>query len=193
MREGQDIIQSYINNNFSHIFICEEITSSLAGRIIQQVLSIKKHWDDNFISANERKIILYLIDCPGGSVSASDAIADTIKQLCREFTTVAAGLCASAAAKLLTEGKQRIAFPNTEIMIHQPLGTASGQATDILIQSERVQKVRTRLYKDLAKRTGQAYEKIADDCERDRYFTAEEALQYGLITNIYRPGEDELP
>lgn len=136
-------------------------------------------------SLNHDDISLY-INSPGGSVTAGMAIYDTINFIKSDVSTICIGIAASMAAFLLSSGtkNKRYCLPNSEVMIHQPLGGAQGQATEIKIAAERILKMREKLNKMLAKNTGQNLDKIEEDTERDHFLTAKEALDYGLIDKI---------
>ncbi len=162
------------------VFVDEEITDSLASRVVAQLLYLEAEDPDKDIS-------MYICS-PGGSVSAGFAIADTMQLIKPNVSTICVGMAASMAAFLLscgTNGK-RYVLPNSEVLIHQPLGGASGQATDIKIAADHIQKLRERLNRILAANTGQSLEKIAEDTERDNYLTAEEAVAYGLADKVLR-------
>ena len=160
------------------IFFGEEVTDASASVAIAQLL---------FLEAEdpEKDIHLY-INSPGGSVSAGLAIYDTMQYIKCDIETICIGMAASMGAFLLaggTKGK-RYALPNAEIMIHQPSGGAKGQATDIQIVAENILKTKERLNRILSENTGQPYEVVAADTERDNYMTAEEAKAYGLIDDV---------
>ena len=159
------------------IFISGEIDDNLANNVIAQILYLD--------STNHDDISIY-INSPGGSVTAGMAIYDTMNFVSSDISTICVGIAASMAAFLLSSGThgKRYALPNADIMIHQPLGGANGQATDIKIASDRIIDIRKRLNKILAKNTSQNIRKIEKDTERDNYMTAEEALKYGLIDGI---------
>jgi ATP-dependent Clp protease protease subunit len=163
------------------ILITEEITDSLASVVVAQLLFLQ--------SEDPNKDINVYIMSPGGSVTAGLAIFDTMKTLSCDVSTICMGMAASMGAFLLaggTKGK-RYALSNAEIMIHQPLGGAQGQATDILIRADNIKKCRDRLERHLANFTGQTLNKVHKDCERDNFMTAEEAKAYGLIDEIIEP------
>lgn len=167
------------NRTFS---IDEEINDNVASDINSTL-----RW---LASENQDEDITIYIQSPGGSVSAGLSIYDTIKALKCDVVTVACGMTASMAAFLLacagTKGK-RWCQPNAEVLIHQPLGGTSGQATDIRIQAEHILKVKERLNRILSECTGQSYDKIENDTERDNIMNAEEALKYGLVDRIGDP------
>ena len=133
----------------------------------------------------DKEISLY-INSPGGSITAGMAIFDTMNFVKCDVSTICIGMAASMGAFLLAAGTKgkRYALPNSEIMIHQPLGGFQGQATDIKIHADLILSIRERLNRILAERTGKSYEQICADTERDNFLTAEEALEYGLIDKI---------
>lgn len=159
------------------IFISGEINDSLANNVIAELLYLDSLSNDD--------IYLY-INSPGGSVSSGMAIYDTMNFVKSDVATICVGLSASMAAFLLASGKKgkRSILPNSDVMIHQPLGGAEGQASDIKIAADRIISIRKRLNKILAKNTGQSLRKIEHDTERDNYLTASEALAYGLVDEI---------
>ena len=157
------------------IFLGEEVTDVSANLIVAQLLFLE--------SEDPGKDIHLYINSPGGSVSAGMAIYDTMQYIKCDVSTICMGLAASMGAFLLaggTKGK-RMALPNAEIMIHQPSGGAKGQATEIEIVADQILKTKEKLNRILAENTGQTYEKIKADTERDNYMTAQEALEYGII------------
>ena len=160
------------------ILLSGEIDDALASSITAQLL---------FLAAedSEKDISLY-INSPGGSITAGMAIYDTINFIKPDVSTICIGMAASMGAFLLSSGAKgkRYALPNSEIMIHQPLGGMQGQATDIKIQADHIVKIKERLNKLLAENTNQSYKKICEDTERDNYMFAEDALAYGLIDKI---------
>ncbi len=160
------------------IFIGEEIDDHLASLVVAQLL---------FLEAEdaEKDICIY-INSPGGSVTAGMAIYDTIKYIKPDVSTICVGLAASMGAFLLSAGTKgkRYALPNAEIMIHQPLGGAKGQASDIKIHAEWIVKTKERLNKMLSEATGQPLETIEKDTDRDNFMSAEEAMNYGLIDKV---------
>ena len=160
------------------IFLGEEVNDVSANLVTAQLLFLE--------SEDPGKDIQLYINSPGGSVSAGMMIYDTMQYIKCDVSTICMGLAASMGAFLLaggTKGK-RFALPNAEIMIHQPLGGAQGQATEIEIAAKHILKTKHRLNSILAANTGQPLEKIAQDTERDNYMTAEEAMAYGLIDNV---------
>ncbi len=162
------------------IFLSGEINDSLANIVISELLYL-----DN---QNNEDIYLY-INSPGGSITAGMSVYDTMNFINSKVITIGLGMCASMAAFLLSSGNTRYALPNTEIMIHQPIGGAQGQATDIKIAAERIIKLKSKLNKILAKNTKQNISKITKDTERDNFLSAEEALEYGLIDKIVKKNE----
>lgn len=162
------------------IFLSGEINDSLANIIISELLYL-----DNI---NNEDIYIY-INSPGGSITSGMSIYDTMNFVKSNVITIGLGMCASMAAFLLSSGYKRYSLPNTEIMIHQPLGGAQGQATDIKIAAERIIKLKEKLNKILAKNTNQTYEKITADTERDNFLNSKEALKYGLIDKIIEKNE----
>ena len=163
------------------IFLGGEVTDDEANLIVAQMLFLEADDPDKDIS-------LY-INSPGGSITAGMAIYDTMQYIRGDVSTICIGMAASMGAFLLAAGAKgkRRALPNGEILIHQPLGGARGQATEVAIHAEQLIKTREKMNKILAERTGQTVEQIALDTERDHYMTAEEALKYGLIDEIIPP------
>lgn len=162
------------------IFLTGEINDSVASIVISELLYL-----DNL--SNE-DIHLY-INSPGGSITSGMSIYDTMNFIKSKVITIGIGMTASMAAFLLSSGNIRYALPNTEVMIHQPLGGAQGQATDIKIAAERIIKLKEKLNQILAKNTNQPLEKIYNDTERDNFLSANEALEYGLIDKIIEKNE----
>ena len=162
------------------IFLGEEVTDVSASVIVAQLL---------FLEAEdpEKDIHLY-INSPGGSVTAGMAIYDTMQYIKCDIETICIGMAASMGSFLLTGGTKgkRLALPNSEIMIHQPLGGAQGQATEIQIAADHILKTRQKLNQILAENTGQPLEVINADTERDNFMTAEEAKAYGLIDEVIK-------
>ncbi len=163
------------------IFLGEEVSDVSAQLVAAQLLFLE--------AENPEKDIQLYINSPGGSITAGLAIYDTMQFVKCDVSTICIGLAASFGAFLLAGGAKgkRIALPNAQILIHQPAITGSGvhgQATEIKIVSDQIQKSRLRLNRILAKNTGKSEEQIAADTERDRYMTAQEALEYGLIDRI---------
>lgn len=161
------------------IFLSGEINDALASTVVAQLIYLE--------SVNPDKDIQIYINSPGGSVSAGFAIYDTINYIKCDVITVCVGLAASMGAFLLSSGTKgkRFALPNSEIMIHQPLGGAQGQATDISIQAKQILRIKDNINKILSENTGKPVDVIAADTDRDNYMTAQEAKDYGLIDAIY--------
>lgn len=163
------------------IFLGGPIDDHSANLIIAQLL---------FLDAEgPKKDITLYINSPGGQVTATMAILDTMQYVKSDIATVCVGLAASGAAIVLSGGtkKKRFALPNAEIMIHQPLGGTEGQASDIAITAKQILKIKDRLNHILAKQTGKPLNQIERDSDRDYYMSAEEALNYGLIDEIIKP------
>ena len=160
------------------IFLGVEVNETTASVIVAQLLYLESEDPD-------KDIHLY-INSPGGMVTAGMAIFDTMNYVKCDVSTICIGMAASMAAVLLAAGAKgkRFALPNSEIMIHQPSGGAQGQATEISIVAENILKTREKLNHILADRTGQPYEKICEDTERDHFMDAQEALEYGLIDSV---------
>ena len=160
------------------IFLGSEIVDDVANSVVAQMLFLESEDPDKDIN-------LY-INSPGGSVTAGLAIYDTMQYIKPQVSTICVGLAASMAAILLAGGAKdkRLALPNAEVMIHQPLGGARGQASDIEIQAKNIIKTKERMNRILARHTGQDFETVARDTDRDNYMTADEALSYGLIDKI---------
>ena len=160
------------------IFLSGEVTDDSASLIVAQLLFLE--------SEDPSKDIQLYIDSPGGSVSAGLAIYDTMNYIKCDVATTCIGMAASMGAFLLAAGEKdkRYALPNAEVMIHQPLGGARGQATEIQIAAEHILKTRERLNRILAERTGKTVEEIAAATERDNFLSAQEALEFGLIDSI---------
>ncbi len=161
------------------IFLADEVNDTTASLVIAQLLFLE--------SEDPNKDISLYINSPGGSVSAGMGIYDTMQYIKCDVSTICVGMAASMGAFLLaggTKGK-RIALPNSEIMIHQPLGGAQGQATDMKIHADHIIKTREKLNKILSENTGKPLEVIERDTERDNFLSAEAALEYGLIDHIF--------
>lgn len=161
------------------IFISGEITDETANTVVAQLIYLE--------AKDSSKDISLYINSPGGSVTAGLAIYDTMNYIKCDVSTICVGMAASMGAFLLSSGAKgkRYALPNSEVMIHQPLGGASGQATDIVITANHIQKIKEKLTKILAENSGKPYEQVAADCERDNYMSAQEALEYGLVDKIF--------
>ncbi|MGK7933549.1 MAG: ATP-dependent Clp endopeptidase proteolytic subunit ClpP [Microcystaceae cyanobacterium] len=171
------------------VFLGTEVKDESANLIVAQLL---------FLEAEDPEKDIYLyINSPGGSVSAGLGIFDTMNQIRPDVCTICIGLAASMGAFLLNAGAagKRMSLPNSRIMIHQPLGGAQGQATDIEIQAKEILYLKGLLNHHLADRTGQPLDKIADDTERDFFMSAEEAKEYGLIDQVInrRPSASNPP
>ena len=165
------------------VFVGSQIDSNVANVIIAQLLYLSRE-------DPERDIQMY-IQSPGGSVYAGLAIYDTMQMIPNRINTVACGFTASFGTVLLTAGTKghRFALPNATIHMHQPLGGAEGQASDIEIQAKEILRLKKALTGILSKHTGQPYEEVLADCDRDKYFNAEDAVAYGLIDKVLEPGK----
>lgn len=161
------------------IFISGEINDALANSVIAELLYLD--------SLNHDDISIY-INSPGGCVSSGMAIYDTMNFIGSDVSTICCGIAASMAAFLLSSGTKgkRFILPNADVMIHQPLGGAQGQATDIKIASDRIINLKHRLNKILAKNTNKSLKKIEKDTERDNYLSADEALEYGIVDKVIK-------
>ena len=162
------------------IFLGSSIDDDVANSIVAQLLLLD--------SENSEKDIMLYINSPGGVITAGMAIYDTMKLIKSDVSTICLGDAASMGAFLLSGGTKgkRLALPNSRIMIHQPLGGAKGQATDIEIEAKEILRMKKMLNELLAEHTGQKVDRIKKDTERDNFMTAEEALEYGLIDKIIR-------
>ena len=171
-----DIFSRLLNDRI--IFLSDEVNDATASLVVAQMLFLEAQDPD--------KDIFFYINSPGGSVSAGMAIYDTMQFIKCDVSTICIGMAASMGAFLLSAGTKgkRLALPHSEIMIHQPLGGARGQATDIEIQAKQILRVKATLNKILSENTGKPLEVIEADTDRDNYMTAEEALAYGLIDKI---------
>ena len=160
------------------VFLDGEINDQVANIVVAQLLFLE--------AENPDKDIHLYINSPGGVVTAGLAIYDTMQYIKPDVSTICIGMAASMGAFLLNAGAKgkRFALPNSEIMIHQPLGGAKGQATDIEIHAKWILKIKERLNKILSERTGQPIEKIQEDTERDNFMSAQEAKEYGLIDEV---------
>ncbi|MEB5702146.1 ATP-dependent Clp endopeptidase proteolytic subunit ClpP [Staphylococcus epidermidis] len=163
------------------IMLGSQIDDNVANSIVSQLLFLQAQ-------DSEKDIYLY-INSPGGSVTAGFAIYDTIKHIKPDVQTICIGMAASMGSFLLAAGAKgkRFALPNAEVMIHQPLGGAQGQATEIEIAANHILKTREKLNRILSERTGQSIEKIQQDTDRDNFLTAAEAKEYGLIDEVMEP------
>ena len=162
------------------IMLSGEIDDNLANTIVAELIYLEGKDPD-------KDICLY-INSPGGSVTAGLAIYDTMNYIKCDVSTICIGMAASMGAFILSSGAKgkRFALPNSEIMIHQPLGGAQGQASDIKIQADHILKIKDKLNKILAENTGKAVEEVERDTDRDNYLSAEDALSYGIIDKIYK-------
>lgn len=162
------------------VFVSGTIKTDMANTIIAQLLFLEKE--------NPKEEIQMFINSHGGEVTAGMAILDTMNYIKCDISTIAVGLAASMGTILLANGKKekRFALPNSKIHIHQPLGGVKGQASDIAIEAEEILKTRESLYKILSKRTGKTVTQIEKDADRDKYFTAKEAKEYGIIDKVIR-------
>lgn len=163
------------------IFLSGEIEDEMANAVVAQLLFLEMDNPDADIS-------LY-INSPGGSVTAGMAIYDTMQYIKAPVRTVCVGMAASMGAFLLMAGEKgkRMALPNAEVMIHQPSGGAQGQATDVSIRAEWLLRTKKKMNRMMAEMTGQSIEKVAADAERDYFMSAQEALKYGIVDQIYDP------
>ena len=171
-----DIFSRLLNDRI--VFIGDEINDAIASLVVAQLLYLE--------AQDPEKDISLFINSPGGSITSGMAIYDTMNFIKCDVSTICVGLAASMAAFLLAAGAKgkRYSLPNSEILIHQPLGGMRGQATDIKIHAERIIKIKENLNRILSEKTGQPYEKICADTERDNFMSAEQAREYGLIDKI---------
>jgi len=171
-----DIFSRLLNDRI--IMLNDQVDNASASVIIAQMLYLE--------GQDPEKDISFYINSPGGSVSAGMAIYDTMQYIKCDVSTICMGMAASMGAFLLAAGTKgkRLALPNSEIMIHQPLGQAQGQATDILIHANHIEKTRANLNRILAENTGKPLEEIQRDTERDNFMSAAEAAEYGLIDKV---------
>ena len=171
-----DIFSKLLNDRI--IFLNGEVNSHTAGLVVAQLLYLE--------SVDPDKDIFLYINSPGGSVVDGMAIYDTMNYIKPDVSTVCVGLAASMGAFLLSSGTKgkRVALPSSTIMVHQPLGGAKGQATDIEIHAKWIIKTKEQLNKILAQNTGQEYETLVKDTDRDNFMTANEALEYGLVDKV---------
>ena len=171
-----DIFSRLLNDRI--VFLSDEVNDATASLVVAQLLFLEAEDPD--------KDIYFYINSPGGSVTAGMSIYDTMNFIKCDVSTICIGMAASMGAFLLSSGTKgkRIALPNSEIMIHQPLGGARGQATDIKIQADLILRTRDNLNRILAENTGRSIEEIARDTERDNFMTANQALEYGLIDKV---------
>jgi len=171
-----DIFSRLLNERI--VMLSDEVNDVTASLVIAQLLHLE--------SEDPEKDISFYINSPGGSVTAGMAIFDTMNYVKCDVSTICMGMAASMGAFLLAAGAKgkRMALPNSEILIHQPMGGAKGQATEIKIVADHILRTRARLNNILAERTGQPLEVIERDTERDFYMTAEEALKYGIVDKV---------
>ena len=171
-----DIFSRLLNDRI--IFLSDEVNDATASLVVAQMLFLESQDPD-------KDICLY-INSPGGSVTAGMAIYDTMNYIKCDVSTICIGMAASMGAFLLSSGAKgkRLALPNSEIMIHQPLGGARGQASDIKIQADLILRTRDTLNRILAENTGRTIEEIARDTDRDNFMTADQALAYGLVDKV---------
>lgn len=171
-----DIFSRLLNDRI--VMLCDQVTDATASLVIAQMLYLE--------GKDPEKDIHFYINSPGGSVSAGLAIYDTMNYIKCDVSTICMGMAASMGAFLLSSGAKgkRMALPNSEIMIHQPLGGMQGQASDMKIHADHIIKTRERLNAILSERTGKSIEKITRDTERDNFLSAAEAAEYGLIDKV---------
>ena len=176
-----DIYSRLLNDRI--IFLADEVNDVTASLVVAQMLYLEAQDPD--------KDIHFYINSPGGSISAGMAIYDTMNFIKCDVSTICIGMAASMGAFLLSSGTKgkRLALPNAEVMIHQPLGGMQGQASDIKIHADHIIRIREKLNRILAEQTGHSYEEIARDTERDNFMTASAACEYGLIDRVieHRP------
>ena len=182
-----DIFSRLLNDRI--IILCEDVNDTTAGLVVAQMLYLE--------GQDPEKDINFYINSPGGSISAGMAIYDTMQFVKCDVATTCIGMAASMGAFLLSSGNKgkRFALPNSEIMIHQPLiggGGFQGQATDIRIRSEWLQRTKDKMNRMLAENTGKPLEQVQQDTERDNFMTAEEAVAYGLVDKIITHHEERL-
>ena len=171
-----DIFSRLLNDRI--VFLADQVNDTTASLVVAQMLFLEAQDPD--------KDIHFYINSPGGSVSAGLAIYDTMNLIKCDVSTICIGMAASMGAFLLAAGEKgkRFALPNSEIMIHQPLGGMQGQASDIKIHADHILRTRERLNRILSERTGKSYKQICLDTERDNFLTAAEAAEYGLIDKV---------
>ncbi len=171
-----DIFSRLLNDRI--VMLCDQVNDTTASLVVAQMLFLEAQDPDKDIS--------FYINSPGGSVSAGMAIYDTMQYIKCDVSTICMGMAASMGAFLLAAGTKgkRFALPNSEIMIHQPLGSAEGQASDILIHAKHIERIRENINNILAERTGKPLEQIRKDTERDNFMSATEAAEYGLIDKV---------
>lgn len=171
-----DIYSRLLNDRI--VFLADEVNDTTASLVVAQMLYLE--------SVDPEKDIHFYINSPGGSISAGMAIFDTMNYIKCDVSTICIGMAASMGAFLLAAGTKgkRIALPNSEIMIHQPLGGMKGQASDIKIHADHILRIRDKMNKILSEKTGQSLDVIVRDTERDNFMTADEAAAYGLIDKV---------
>ncbi len=171
-----DIFSRLLNDRI--IMLCDEVNDTTASLVVAQLLYLE--------SQDPNKDISLYINSPGGSITAGMAIYDTMNYIKPDVSTICVGMAASMGAFLLSAGAKgkRYALPNSEVMIHQPLGGMKGQATDIKIHADRIIKMKAHLNEILAQNTGKPIEVIEKDTERDNFMSAQEAADYGLIDKV---------
>ncbi|MBQ8827832.1 MAG: ATP-dependent Clp endopeptidase proteolytic subunit ClpP [Clostridia bacterium] len=171
-----DIYSRLLNDRI--IVLSDQVDDTTASLVVAQLLFLE--------SENPGKDIQFFINSPGGSISSGMAIYDTMKFIKCDVSTICVGRAASMGAFLLAAGTKgkRLALPNSEIMIHQPLGGIKGQATDVKIAAEHIVRTKEKMNRMLSELTGQPYEKIVVDTDRDNYMSAKEAMEYGLIDRV---------
>ena len=171
-----DIFSKLLNDRI--IMLCDEVNDTTASLVVAQLLYLEGQDPDKDIS-------LY-INSPGGSISAGMAIYDTMNYIKCDVSTICIGMAASMASFLLSSGAKgkRFALPNSEIMIHQPLGGMQGQASDIKIHADHIIAIREKMNRMLSEQTGKSYEEICRDTDRDNFMTAKEAMEYGLVDKV---------
>ena len=171
-----DIYSRLLNDRI--VFLADEVNDTTASLVVAQMLYLE--------SVDPDKDIHFYINSPGGSISAGMAIYDTMNYIKCDVSTICIGMAASMGAFLLAAGTKgkRLALPNSEIMIHQPLGGMQGQASDIKIHADHILRIREKMNRILSEKTGQPFETIVQDTERDNFMTADHAAAYGLIDNV---------
>ena len=171
-----DIFSRLLNDRI--IMLCDEVNDTTASLVVAQLLYLEGQDPDKDIS-------LY-INSPGGSISAGMAIYDTMNYIKCDVSTICIGMAASMASFLLSSGAKgkRFALPNSEIMIHQPLGGMQGQASDIKIHADHIIAIREKMNRMLSEQSGKSYEEICRDTDRDNFMTAKEAMEYGLVDKV---------
>ncbi len=180
-REGErayDIYSRLLKDRI--VFVTGDIDTEMANTVVAQLLFLEKE--------NPDEDIQMFINTPGGVITAGMAILDTMNFIKCDISTIAVGMAASMGSILLANGKKgkRYALPNSKILIHQPIGGAEGQASDIAIAAEEILKNRKMLYEFLAEKTGRNVKDIERDADRDKYFTAQEAKEYGLVDKVIK-------